>query len=224
MDWASGAERISPAVFNNGAMIINSWAPDQLRGVSDFDARHQINSNWVWELPFGRGRRFVSSTKSFVNALIGGWQLAGLFRWTSGYPFGVDNDGSWPTNWDVEGWATLSGEIPPESVARGNGPNAFKDPAGVLGAFRRPYPGESGTRNPLRGDGYFGIDTGLSKSFPLGEKRRIQFRWETFNITNSVRFDVGGMSSNISIPDSFGSYNSTLTTPRVMQFALRFEF
>jgi hypothetical protein len=224
LDWTSAAERLGVAGNVNHAQIINTWVPDQLRGISDFDATHQINANWIWELPFGKGQRFGSGAHGVLNALIGGWQLTGLFRWTSGYPFAVDEGGQWPTNWDIEGWATLDGKIPSAAAARGEGPNRFKDPAAVLAAFRSAYPGESGTRNPLRGDGYFGIDTGLGKSFPITEQVRAQLRWETFNVTNSVRYDVGSIRSILDEPDSFGTYRQTLTNPRVMQFALRLEF
>jgi hypothetical protein len=224
MDWTSAAERVGTSGSNNFAQIINTWRPAQLRGVSDFDATHQVNSNWIWELPFGKGRRFGSQANPVINGFIGGWQLAGLFRWTSGYPFGVDEGGQWPTNWDIEGWANLQGTFPKGARDRGQGPNAFKDPAGVLATFRSAYPGESGTRNPLRGDGYFGIDSGLSKYFYIRERARIQLRWETFNITNSVRFDVHSIGNHLDQPTPFGKYTQTLTNPRVVQFALRFEF
>jgi hypothetical protein len=224
MDWTSAAERVGTSGRNNYAQIINTWRPKQLRGVSDFDATHQINSNWIYELPFGKGRKFGSGANGLVDAFIGGWQLAGLFRWTSGYPFGVDEGGQWPTNWDIEGWANLEGNYPAGARDRGQGPNAFKNPAGVLATFRSAYPGESGTRNPLRGDGYFGIDTGLSKYFRITERAKAQLRWETFNITNTVRYDVHTVGNRLDQPTPFGKYTQTLTNPRVMQFALRLEF
>jgi hypothetical protein len=224
MDWTSAAERVGTSGSDNYAQIINTWRPNQLRGVSDFDATHQINSNWIYELPFGKGRKFGSGANRLADAFIGGWQLAGLFRWTSGYPFGVDEGGQWPTNWDIEGWANLEGNFPAGALSRGQGPNAFKDPAGVLATFRSAYAGESGTRNPLRGDGYFGIDTGLSKYFRITERAKAQLRWETFNVTNTVRFDVHTVGNRLDQPTPFGKYTQTLTNPRVMQFALRFEF
>lgn len=116
------------------------------------------------------------------------------------------------------------GTFPKGALDRGQGPNAFKDPAAVLATFRSAYPGESGTRNPLRGDGYFGIDSGLSKYSYITERARIQLRWETFNITNSVRFEVHSLGNHLDQPTPFGKYTQTLTSPRVMQFALRFEF
>ena len=75
------------------------------------------------------------------------------------------------------------------------------------------------------GDGMFNIDTGVSKNFSLGESRRLEFSWQAFNATNSVRYDVRAAQPSLSFDASeFGKYTSTLTTPRFMQFALRFVF
>src|SRR5581483_7447087 len=65
IDWTSQAERIPTSGGNNGAQIINTWQPDQLRAVSDFDATHQINANWLLEFPFGRGRRWGATSNRF---------------------------------------------------------------------------------------------------------------------------------------------------------------
>jgi hypothetical protein len=88
--------------------------------------------------------------------------------------------------------------------------------------FQRP--GEAGFRNRIRGDGYFSIDFGLMKAFPITETHRLQFRWEVFNLTNSVRFDTGNLLAFPDISATFGRYEGTLTRPRIMQFALRYEF
>jgi hypothetical protein len=224
MDWTSQAERIPTSGGNNGAQIINTWNPTQLRGVSDFDATHQINANWIYDLPFGRGRQWGSHMNRWLNAVIGGWQLNGLFRWTSGLPYSIDEGSTWPTNWDIEGWAMFQGPLTGTTLKRGSGPNAFADPQAVYNAFRIDYPGESGTRNPLRGDGYFGVDAGLSKVFNPTERVRLRLRWDVFNVTNSVRFDVNSIGNRLDQPATFGIYTQTLTNPRVMQVALRIEF
>ena len=98
------------------------------------------------------------------------------------------------------------------------------DPQTVYNAFRIDYPGESGTRNPLRGDGYFGLDAGLSKVFNFTERVRMRLRWDVFNVTNSVRFDVGSIGDRLDQPATFGVYTQTLSNPRVMQVAARVEF
>jgi hypothetical protein len=223
-DWTSQAERLPSSGGNNYAQIINSWMPNQLRGVSDYDTTHQVNANWIYELPFGNKRRFVSSANRALDAVIGGWQLSGLVRWTSGFPISVSDGDNWPTNWDISGFATLNSSIPSAAAKHGSGPFAFADPQTVLSSFRFAYPGESGTRNPLRGDGYFSLDAGLAKSFPVTERVNFRLRWDVFNVTNSVRFNAMSMSNRIDNPDSFGVYTGTLTDKRVMQVALRLEF
>jgi hypothetical protein len=81
-------------------------------------------------------------------------------------------------------------------------------------------------RNTLRGDGFFNIDGSLSKRFsmPYSETHNVQLRWEVFNVTNSVRFDPASVSNFLTISGNFGKYSDVLTQPRVMQFALRYEF
>ena len=94
-----------------------------------------------------------------------------------------------------------------------------------LGPFRHDLPGESGTRNTLRGPGFAGLDAGLSKRWkmPFGESHNLIFRGEVYNVPNLKRFDVQTITTDIS-SSSFGTYSGMLTNPRVMQFALRYEF
>ena len=224
MDWTSQAERIPTSGGNNGAQIINTWNPTQLRGVSDYDTPHQINANWIFELPVGRGRPYGAQMGRALNAVLGGWQLNGLFRWTSGLPFSIDEGSTWPTNWDIEGWGQFVGPLTAADLKRGKGPDAFANPQAVFNAFRIDYPGESGTRNPLRGDGYFGLDAGISKVFQPAERFKARLRCDVFNVTNSVRFDVASIGNRLDQPTTFGAYTQTLTNPRVMQLALRVEF
>jgi hypothetical protein len=231
IDIGSNAERTNfNGYFSYASQNINSWDPKQFRGPSDFDALHQMNSNWVYELPIGHGQRWGSTMGRLSEAFLGGWQFSGLFRWTSGFPYSVGNGFFFPTNWDLEGAAVLTGKAPETGTFRdSNGnPNIFKDVNTALASFRFAYPGESGSRNVIRGDGFFGIDTGLSKTWKLAESQSLRFSWETFNVTNSVRFGFD-LSNGAGLPSlgttgTFGEYNQTLTKPRVMQFALRYGF
>ena len=239
-DEASAAERIGPYEgtggtgddLNGGGIVINSWDPLSLRGLSDFNAYHQVNANLVYRPPFGKGQRFVQNAGPLLNALVGGWHVSGVFRWTSGFPITIDNGFTWATNWNIEGDAEPNGPAPVASNPKnaivngvGIGPDIFQNPAAAEAAFRPEWPGESGVRNNVIGDGMFDIDTGVSKDFSLGEQRRLEFSWQTFNATNSVRYDVRAAQPSLSYDASeFGRYLSTLTTPRFMQFALRFVF
>ncbi len=233
IDQGSNAERVSSYETPNGTggfgdQIINAWFPRQQRAVSDFDMRHQINANWVWQLPVGRGKRFGSTLNGLGNAILGGWDLSGVYHWSSGLPFGISPGGGWATNWELQGFAVKTGDV--GKVGRytdssGN-PNIFKNKDQARNAFRFPYPGETGQRNVLRGQGYFEVDSGLGKTWNVTERQTIQFRWEVFNLTNSVRFDAAQSANFFDATSStnFGAYGFTLTKPRVMQFALRYEF
>ena len=231
IDTGSNAERINQ--FEGGgfaSQVINSWFPNQLRAVSDFDNRHQFNANWVWEMPFGRGKYFGSGMGRMANALVGGWTLSGLWRWSSGYPFTVGSGFGWATNFELESAAILTAPAPKTGtfMIGGTTPNVFKDPTTALGDFRQSFPGESGQRNELRGPGTFNIDAALSKSWNITERQIVKFTWETFNITNTPRFDVGTMQLNgnnsLSNSSSFGNFSSTLSQQRVMEFAMRYSF
>jgi hypothetical protein len=218
--------------------LINSWDPDLQYSYSDFDIRHQVNFNWVADFPWGRGKKWGSDMPGWANAIAGGWSMAGLLRWTSGLPFNVYNARSaWPTNWNLQGNASLDDpdRLPPTGTTKNvlNGkPSPFSvDPLEALEYFRFDYPGESGIRNLLRGDGFFTIDFSLAKSWtmPWGRDHRFWFRWDTFNLTNTPRFDVGNVTMFPDRTSTFGTYNGTYATcdgnaGRCMQFSLRYEF
>lgn len=153
LDLASDAERIGPWGSHSG-MVVNSWDYKALRAPSDFDIRSQINANWVIDLPFGRARRFGRGARGGLQALIGGWQLTGIYRWTTGLPTSVNGGYSWPTNWQMNGLAAPVGALPDAGVHRnGDGSvNLFSNAGSAIRQFRHAYPGESGARNNLRGD------------------------------------------------------------------------
>ena len=238
IDVGSNAERINEFEgFGFGSQIINAWSPNSLRAVSDFDTKHQINSNWVYEFPLGHGRRFGSGMNKFVDAVFGGWGLSGIFHWTSGLPFSIGYGAGWPTNWQLQGNAIQTGPTGKIGVFRdsaGN-PNIFQNPAqaGAVApncpasgcAFRFPLPGESGQRNNFRGPGYLELDNGLYKTWKLTEGQSVKFSWEAFNVTNTPRFDAAYSASLFAVQfGQFGRYADTLSKPRVMQFALRYDF
>jgi hypothetical protein len=225
LDLGSDAERTCQ--FCRGGVfspVISTWNPRDNYAVSDFDTTHIINGDWVYDLPIGHDYKGVG------RAVFGGWQLSGLWRWTSGLPFGIINSQNWATNWTQVGWLVQTAPISLNKHIGADGvPQAFADPSTLQNGYltgtpvRNGYPGESGQRNQFRGDGYFGIDSGLSKRWVIREGQDIKFAWEVFNVTNSARFDVHSINNDVT-SGGFGDYTKLLTSPRVQQFSLRYSF
>jgi carboxypeptidase family protein len=237
IDVGSNAERINEFEgFGFASQIINAWSPKQLRAVSDFDNAHQLNANWVYDLPIGRGKRFGGSMGTVSDAILGGWQFAGLWRWSSGFPFSVGPGlGFWSTDWQLTSSAVMTGPKPktgafvvPPTSGQTPEPDVFQNPSQASQSFRVALAGESGQRNNLRGPGTFAIDASLAKTWKVGEEKALTFRWETFNISNTPRFDVGQMqfqgNNSLATAGAFGVFLNTLNKPRLMEFALRFTF
>jgi len=223
-DMGSDTERgYNQQLFSS---LINSWNPKGNRGPSDFDVRHSIVGNVIAILPFGRGSHFASSANRALDLLIGGWSLSGLVHWTSGLPFSTIDGLGWGTNWNNQSFNVLTAPVATGGHNSNNGdPNVFKDQTAALANIRAPYPGETGQRNIFRGDGYFSIDSGLSKVFRISERQDLKFAFEAFNVTNSVRFDPNSINNNpFGSPSSFGNYSTLLTRPRVVQLSLRYAF
>jgi hypothetical protein len=239
IDEGSDAERSTEfsTSTNISPGILNTWKPALNRGPSDFDTRHLLTIDFVYELPFGKGRAYLANAHPVVEALLGGWQLSGINRTTSGLPFSLFEPG-FTTNWQQESYAVVTGHVKMRRHfdSAGN-PQFFDNPSalntGVItgSPIRLPYPGEAGERNNFRGDGYFDLDAGLAKTWTLAEYGTLKFAWETYNTTNTVRFDPisigsGLTSGNLGIasPSTVPFSPGLLTQPRRMQFSLRYDF
>ena len=222
-----------------GAFILNPLRQEDSYADSDFDVRHIINTNAVWEMPFGRGRRFFSGAGKLANAVIGGWQLGGIFRWNSGFPhFSPYDDARWATNWNAQSSGV---RIRPVQTCPTRGGKLFGDCLfDAYRSFRGAFPGETGDRNVFRLPGYVNLDMGLSKSFdlPWSESQKLQFRWEVFNVTNTQRMgaidtsrsgfglqlDPDKITSIDDIPTNWSNFTAIQGQPRVMQIGVRFTF
>jgi hypothetical protein len=236
IDITSAASRVGFSVYGYqniglvGTRLANAFSPNLARAVSDYDLTHQMNLNWIADLPIGKGRAVARNANGVVNALIGDWQVSGLARWTSGFPFSVDGGQRWPTDWFLTAIAQMTAR-PKTGVFKQNGSvSVFADPVAAQADFTLPLPGGVGSRNVLRGDGFASWDMSLGKRWKMPrENHSLQFRWEVFNVPNLTRFNAQGVGSSLLTsltqqPSSFGAYNSLLTQPRVMQFDLRYEF
>lgn len=220
--------------------ILNPLRPDDQRSVSDFDAKHVINANFIFQFPIGKGRKYFSNMGKVADAFFGGWQLAGVYRWNTGLPYSPPFDSAqWATNWNVQ-----SNGVRLRDIAFGvnrNTRNVFANPTTAFNSLRNARPGETGDRNVFRLPGYSTLDMGLSKTFtmPWNENHKFQFRWEVFNVTNVQYFDISGalitrtsygLPQDTGViqstpPGSFGTlYDSVQGTPRQMQFGFRYSF
>jgi len=230
-DTASGLQ--SAGLTGSAALIKNPINPEFERGVSDFQTKHIVNANWLYDLPFGRGRKWGSGAPGVVDALTGGWAINGVFRWNSGRPCCVPfESGRWNTNWQISNSAIRIRDPRAEPTKSGDQPNFWNDSQFAYSSFRDTYAGEVGDRNVFRRSSYFVVDFGLHKAFsmPYNEDHKLVFRWEVFNVTNTQALGPSGTNGIGVDPEistqrrNFGVITSIQGVPRVMQFGLRFEF
>jgi len=238
IDVTSAASRVGFSVYGYqnvglvGTRLANAFSPNLARAVSDFDTTHQFNLNWIAELPVGKGRALAGNANAWLDAIIGGWQTSGVARWTSGFPFSIDGGQRWPTDWFLTGLGQMTAKPRTGTYKRAGRVDLFADPQAAQQDFTLPLPGGVGSRNVLRGNGYADWDMSLYKSWkmPYRETHSVQFRWDVFNVPNLTRFNAQSVGSSALLTSlaqqstNFGAYTSLLTQPRVMQFALRYEF
>jgi len=161
------------------------------RSRSSIDSPHNLTVNGLWELPFGKGRRWAASGP--VSWLSSGWQINGILSAVSGSPFHVT---SAATSLNAPGSAQRADQVK-DSVAilggAGRGQSYF-DPF----AYRAVTDARFGTAgfNSLRGPGIFNLDLGLFRQFRITERWAVQFRAEAFNSTNTPHF--GNPGTNVS--------------------------
>ena len=239
IDMGSDAERTSE--FSNGvatafSAIQNSFKPYLNRAISDFDTRHIVTGDWLYELPVGRGRTYFATTNRLVDTLIGGWQSTGILRVTSGLPFSLFEPG-YTTDWQQPGYAVVTDPSLKAHLHVNAAGTAtyFSNPSAINGGVysgspvRVEYPGEAGERNFFRGSGYLDLDSGLAKNWSLGEYGTLRFTWEVYNVTNTVRFDPAAIGatltgSNLGTVSPSTTNTGELNTARRMQFSLRYDF
>ena len=206
------------------------------RASGAWDARHVVNGNAVYQLPFGMGKPMLNEP-GVPNAIAGGWQVTTTALARTGFPVNVLMPSSYTAPDGASG--TERPDLVPgvsltppggKSVANWINPAAFANPAGAFG---------TAPRNLLRGPGTWQIDMGAAKTISLGERGRIEFRSEFYNIFNHPQLGQPQSTFNPSNTNGFGSIINTVNlntaivspitpvgsgTPREIQLALRFEF
>lgn len=183
--------------------------------LADYHRTHQFSASFNYDLPFGRGKKFFGNARGWSEVVFGGWQLNGIVTMLSGRPFT-------PVYSSLD---TASGR--PDLV----GDPMANVPAGLYfnpAAFARPVAtpqdptlfGNSG-RNILIGPNFQSVDMSLFKIIKLGERTKLQLRWEAFNVFNRPNFQIPQFLLETS---DTGQLRQTSNEAREMQFAIRFIF
>ena len=197
------------------------------RAVCNYDFPQVFSPSFNYALPVGAGKAFLSQG-GWVNQVVGGWQVAGIWTLRSGAPFTptISNDeantgvaSQWPVRIGTPKlvrspncWFYVKSNSNCSSLSPGTAP-AYAEPA--------QYTYGTPLRNTLRADDLNELDFTALKTFPLGEARSLEFRTEFFNLLNHPTF--AAPSTNIN-SGSGGQVSATLNSSREIQFALKFAF
>lgn len=240
------------SLFSNTGFVCDILRPRACRANSDFDVRQEITSNFVYDLPVGRGKMFAGNASHWLDEAIGGWSFSGLPSYRTGIAITPYSD-AYLASFDNGDPAIFTGKKSDLKVKvnvdqsskivyafAGGAAGAAK----VLSEFRGPVGLEYGQRNLVRGPGAFFFDAGLGKNFAIIEdKLTLKFRADAFNVFNHPNFGppgggaVPGGYNGLNIvtgASNFGQIFSTNSSPdslavtadnaRVAQFSLRLEF
>jgi len=185
------------------------------RGNSNFDIRHRLVVSSVYELPFGKGKPFLNSSR-IAGLLIGGWQLTGIFSAQTGLPFTP------VLSFDPTNTGTTAR---PNRIASGALPSGQQGPQSWFDSSAFPSPaaytfGNSG-RNILNGPGFHNIDLGLSRFITLTERWNLEFRAEAFNLFNTPEFSLPNATLGVA---TTGTISTVINPQREIQLALRLAF
>jgi hypothetical protein len=201
----TGTQKFPQDIYNLDA----EWA------LADFHREHQFAGSFNYELPVGRGRRFLSGSGGAIEALLGGWQVNGIVTLLSGRPFTPQYSAGDISNERPD----LVGD-PLSTIPAGLAfnPAAFARP--VATAQAPDLFGNAG-RNILIGPAFKNVDLSLSKSFPMTRGVRLQARLEVFNLLNASNFQVPVFLLDRS---DVGTYTATANEAREWQFAVKVLF
>jgi hypothetical protein len=211
----------------------NSLYPDLGINRSSFDRRHTLTSYGLYELPFGRGRRW-STESGALDRIIGGWNVSWVFEAMSGLPLCVTHSGNWGASGGTFNTACAVG--PRGTLSRTDGVsgsggigtsgtvNGFADPAAVFGTFRQQLL-SSDIRTGyglLTGQGRWDFHTSVAKRIDVTEKVRVGVHFDFINVFNHV--ELNDPSTSLTAPANFGVLNSQYNSPRTIQMGLRVDF
>ena len=218
--------------------VISPFEAERNEAIAVNDSPHVLSAAFVYELPVGQGKKYMDQG-GVTNALLGGWQMSTIFRYSSGFPIFFRVQG---TGCNVPGAfraGCIPGIINPDAVFAqdkgsfdpGKGPLFNKDAFEPLSAFNFYFGSGNRIEESVRGFGYHNQDLSFIKNTRMAGHTNIQVRFEIFNLWNWHMFSPAGSANNglaafntdLASPD-FGRWNGTVTDPRTMQLAVRFEF
>lgn len=208
LDNISNGGVLPYSVFDSLTLQVDPSNPNASYASSDYDARHQLSANYVWDLP-------VKSSNRLVNTLIGGWQIAGTFFYRTGLPFsmvdGAQGLNFLPNNLTQNGAILATVLYAPNPGQQMNfGASCATKSCFTTNNFANPTDFNAGFRNAFRGPGYFNTDMNLKKSFAFTERYKFTLGANFFNLLNHPNFDAP-VSNNLS--SSFGSINTAAVSP-----------
>jgi hypothetical protein len=192
-------------------------------GLSQINLNQNFTASIIYDLPFGRGKKFGNSLSKPVNLIVGDWELTVIEKAESGFPvFVYDSNGSTSgVNFVNGNGQTL---IRPNQICNPSSGSSTLAQFFNTSCFVAPPAGELGSanRSPLSGPNFINTDFSVIKHFPVTERIKIEFRAEMFNLFNHAQFALP--SSDVASPATFGAISSTVNNPRVIQFALKTAF
>jgi hypothetical protein len=204
------------------------------RAVQNFDRTQNLQLQGMWELPFGKGRAYLSSGGP-AAAVLGGWRINGIASFMTGLPFFVSASGS---SLNMPGATQRANQVKPSVLILGNiGSTAsYFDPLAFTPVTTATF-GNVGF-NSLRGPGVVNTDLAISRDFQITERFKAQFRFESFNFLNTPHFGLPSTNvSNLVLNQdgsikNLGGYSTITSTQnlgrdfdeRRMQFDLRISF
>jgi hypothetical protein len=191
-------------------------------GLSQINNNHNFTASIIYELPFGKGKKFGSSWNGAVNTALGGWEVTVIEKATSGFPiYIVDSANNSGVNFQNNG---NSLNRPNQTCANPQSGSQSIAAWFNTSCFSAPAAGELGnaSRSPASGPNFINTDFSVIKHFPVKETLRLDFRAEFFNLFNHAQFGEPGSDLNSST--TFGIISSTVNNPRVIQFAIKAAF
>jgi hypothetical protein len=211
---------------SGGNQILDHYNRALNKSIASYDQTHVVKLNYVYELPFGKGKKYLAGN-NVASALLGGWRLGAIQQYASGAPMSLGTTVSFPifdganrsTTTTYDGWrGPIAGDKFDPAVDK------FFQPVSFFGTQPTDRLGTNTRYNPkIRNFPIFNESVSLGRAISIREKLRLDLRVEAFNILNRVRF--GALSGATTLQNAnFGLFRTQANTPRQMQIAAKLNW